>query len=142
MDRPRHVLTILAVADLRLSIAFYTRAFGWPQTVDAPVYAELELPAGMRLGLYQREGFARNVGRAPAATPPGEIAPTELYFHVEDIEPAMTRLAAAGATRLAALAPRDWGDEAAYFADPDGNVLVLARPLSMQPLPVSPQTFR
>ena len=26
-------------------------------------------------------------------------------------------------------APRDWGDEAAYFADPDGNVLVVARPL-------------
>jgi len=38
-------------------------------------------------------------------------------------------LEAAGARLLSAAAPRDWGDEAAYFADPDGNVLVVARPV-------------
>jgi uncharacterized glyoxalase superfamily protein PhnB len=39
------------------------------------------------------------------------------------------RLHSAGARALSPLGPRDWGDEAAYFADPDGNVLVVARPL-------------
>jgi hypothetical protein len=34
----------------------------------------------------------------------------------------------AGAPELSALAPRPWGDDAAYFSDPSGNVLVLARP--------------
>ncbi len=38
-----------------------------------------------------------------------------------------TRAIAAGARELSPLAPRDWGDEAAYFADPDGNVLAVAR---------------
>lgn len=28
---------------------------------------------------------------------------------------------------------RGWGDEAVYYADPDGNVLVLARPPATAP---------
>ncbi|MGC4116017.1 MAG: hypothetical protein QM765_15815 [Myxococcales bacterium] len=52
----RHVLTILAVGDLARAQAFYREAFGWMQPVDIPVYAEFEVPGGMRLGLYQREG--------------------------------------------------------------------------------------
>ncbi len=34
----------------------------------------------------------------------------------------------AGGRLLSARAARAWGDEAAYFADPEGNVLVVARP--------------
>jgi catechol 2,3-dioxygenase-like lactoylglutathione lyase family enzyme len=126
----RHELTILAVEDLPRSVAFYERAFGWPRLVDAPVYVELGIPGGMRLGLYERSGFGRNTGIAPAPTPPGAIAPTELYLRGEraELDAAIARLAGAGARLLAGRAPRDWGDEAAYFADPDGNVVVVACP--------------
>ncbi len=124
----RHVLTILAVDDLERAAAFYDAAFGWRRQVDAPVYVELELPSGMRLGLYEREGFGRNTGRVPVRTPLGELSPTELYLHVDDLPAAISRLEAAGARPLSPLARRDWGDDAAYFADPDGNVLVVARP--------------
>lgn len=126
----RHVLTILAVEDLSRAVSFYTAGFNWPRIVDAPSYTEFELPGGMRLGIYERHGFGRNVGRTPARTAPGELTPTEIYFHVDDIEAAIERLQDSGALLLSALAPREWGDEAAYFADPDGNVVVLARPLS------------
>ncbi|MBI2932661.1 MAG: VOC family protein, partial [Planctomycetes bacterium] len=44
-------------------------------------------------------------------------------------EPAIARIEATGARLLSARAPRPWGDEAAYYADPDGNVVVLARRL-------------
>jgi catechol 2,3-dioxygenase-like lactoylglutathione lyase family enzyme len=125
----RHALTILAVSDLPRSAAFYAAAFGWPRVVEAPVYVEHALPEGMRLGLYQREGFGRNTGQVPAQIAAGELAPTELYFYPDDLSEAMARLEAVGARKLGDLAARDWGDEAAYFADPDGNVLVLARPL-------------
>jgi len=125
----RHVLTILAVADLERSKRFYAEAFGWRRTVDVPVYAEHELPGGMRLGLYERNGFARNTGELPTPTPAGAITSTELYFHADDPAALAAKLAAAGARELSALAPRPWGDEAAYFADPDGNVLVIARKL-------------
>lgn len=126
----RHVLTILAVGDLERSKRFYASAFDWQRTVDEPVYVELELPGGMRLGLYERGGFGRNTGQLPEQIPEGALAPTELYFHVEDPARAARSLAGAGARELSPLTARPWGDEAAYFADPDGNVLVVARPLT------------
>lgn len=123
---PSLVLVILAVRDLPRSRAFYTAAFDWAVTVDQPVYVELRMPNGQRLGLYARDGFARSTGELPAASPPGATAPTELYLHTTTLAPDLARLEAAGARLLSPLAPRDWGDDAAYYADPDGNVLVLA----------------
>jgi catechol 2,3-dioxygenase-like lactoylglutathione lyase family enzyme len=125
----RHVLTILAVDDVARAAAFYADGLGWARTVETPVYVELTAAGGMRLGLYAREGFGRNTGAVPARTPAGALAPTEIYLHVDDLDAALARLRAAGARPLSPRAPRDWGDEAAYFADPDGNVVVLARPL-------------
>jgi len=126
----RHVLTILAVRDLARSTAFYRAAFGWPARVETPVYVELELPDGRGLGLYVREGYARNTGEMPVAVPEGAITGTELYFHVDDVADAVQRLVAAGARQLSPVGPRDWGDVAAYLADLDGNVIVVARPVA------------
>jgi uncharacterized glyoxalase superfamily protein PhnB len=127
MPETRHVLTILAVRDVEAATRFYRRAFGWSQTVGVRVYSELELPGGMRLGLYERNAFGRNTGQVPSGIEPGEIAPTEIYLYTDAIEEVIASLSAAGARELSPLALRDWGDEAAYFADLDGNVLVLAR---------------
>lgn len=127
--RPRHVLTIFAVSELARAAHFYERAFELTPQVQVPVYREYALPGGQRLGLYQREAFGRNTGQVPAQVPAGELTATELYLWVEELEPWLARLVAAGARLLSAAAPRPWGDEAAYFADPEGNVLVVARPL-------------
>lgn len=126
----RLALVILAVGDLPRAVAFYRGAFGWPQPVAAPTYAEFQLPAGMRLGLYARAGFGANTGQEPVAVPPGALAGAELYLYPDDVSAAVARLTALGARALSPLRPRDWGDEAAYFADPDGNVVVVARPLA------------
>jgi predicted enzyme related to lactoylglutathione lyase len=126
----RHVLTILAVADLRRAVDFYTRAFGWPKTVETPVYVEMSLPEGMRFGVYDRDGFARNTGQPPARIGTGEITSTEIYLYTADLAEAAERLRLAGARALSPIGPRAWGDEAGYFADPEGNVVVIARPLS------------
>lgn len=127
-DGPRHILTILAVADLERAARFYGEAFGWPVVVDVPVYVEMELPGGQRLGVYRREGFARNTGQMPQETPRGAITGTEVYLRCADVDAAAARLERAGARLLSARASRPWGDDAAYFADPDGNVLVVASP--------------
>jgi len=125
----RHVLTIFAVADLERAVRFYREAFGWPTRIEVPVFVELELPDGRGIGLYKRGAFAQNTGQLPESPPAGAITATELYFHCDDLDSAIFRLEQAGAHLLSARAPRGWGDEAAYFADPDGNVLVVARPL-------------
>ena len=126
---PDHILTILAVADLAKAVAFYREAFGWPTRVEVPVLVEFELPDGRGLALYQREGFGLNTQQAPVVLTEGEIAGTEIYLHCGNLEAVIARLTTAGARELAPLTPKDWGDEVAYFADPDGNVLAVARPI-------------
>lgn len=121
------MLLILAVRDRERMTAFYLRLLAWTQVVDVPVYAELQSPDGLRLGLYTEAGFGRNFGIVPEASPP--ITRTEIYLHCDDLHEAIERAVAAGARPLSPLGPRDWGDEAAYFSDPEGNVVVLARPL-------------
>lgn len=129
MSEVRPVTTILAVRDLRRSVAFYRAAFGWPVRIEVPVLVEFELPGGTGLSLYQREGFARNTGTEPALPPAQGTTGTELYLHCDELEALIERIRAAGGQVLTPLAPRSWGDEAAYFADPDGNVIAVGRPL-------------
>lgn len=130
MNEARHVLTILAVEEIDAATHFYREAFGWTERIRTPTYTEFLLPGDMRLGLYERHGFGRNIGEVPAQVERGKVAPTELYLHVADLELAITRLTEAGGRLLSARAERPWGDEAAYFADPDGNVVVVARLLT------------
>lgn len=123
----RHVLTILAVADVARAAAFYREAFPeWTVSVDVPVYTEWTLPGGQRLGVYQREAFARNTGVLPQAWTAGTTG-TELYLACDDLPAVEARLRESGARLLSPLAPRPWGEEVAYYADLDGNVLALAR---------------
>jgi catechol 2,3-dioxygenase-like lactoylglutathione lyase family enzyme len=126
-DEVRHALTILAVDDLPRCAAFYERVFGWTPTVQVPVYVELAIPGGQRLGLYRHDGYERNLGRAAARTPAGSLTATELYLYASDVPAAIERLRAAGAPEISPLGPRDWGDDVAYFADPSGNVLAIAQ---------------
>ena len=121
-------LVILAVRELSRATRFYAQVFGWTVAVDVPVYVEFALPAGMRLGLYQHDAFAQNT--AAPATPrlAGHTTATELYLTVDDLGGTLARLAAADAPCRSPLAPRPWGDTAAYYEDPDGNVVVVARP--------------
>lgn len=125
-----HVLTILAVRDLARSVAFWRAAFGWEIRVDAPVYVELALAGGRGLGLYVREGFARNVGdRLPVLAANDEIGGAEIYVRCADLAGVVARLEGLGARCLSPLARRPWGDEVAYYADPDGHVVAVARPI-------------
>jgi predicted enzyme related to lactoylglutathione lyase len=128
MPEAKLSLVILAVEDRTLALTFYREAFGWPLAVDAPSYAELALPGGMRLGLYDRRGYGKNFGHQPRPT--GGVTCTELYLQVDDIETASDQLLHAGGRLLDQCRVRDWGDEVAYFSDPDGNIIALARPLS------------
>jgi predicted enzyme related to lactoylglutathione lyase len=124
---------IFAVADLARSLEFYERAFGWPRNewIDYPNYVELLPPNGGSLGLYEREGYAALVGAEPADIPAGRVSPAYLYIRVEDVEEAVRRIEAAGGRALGELAPRSWGETAAWFADPDGNVVAVAQPAAV-----------
>jgi catechol 2,3-dioxygenase-like lactoylglutathione lyase family enzyme len=130
-------LTILYVADLPRAARFYDAAFGWEKSVDVPVYVEYRLNEGARLGLMPQENTGHFLGEAlgarrPVALAEGGCPRAELYLRLDgpdELGRAVARLESTGAPCPSPRAPRGWGDEAAYFLDPDGYVVAVARPL-------------
>lgn len=120
-------IIIFAVADIPRAREFYDKVFGWSKSVNLEMYVEYDCREGLKFSLYKRESFALNVGRLPFATPNGELSSTELYVRVDDLDDVIQKLKDTGAMELSARAPRPWGDEAAYYSDPDGNVIAVAR---------------
>jgi len=120
---------VFSVAELARSLDFYDRAFAWPRNeqIDYTNYVELLPPGGGALGLYERDGYAELVGAAPAEIPEGRVSAAYLYVRVDDVEAAVRQLEAAGGRSLGELAARPWGETAAWFADPDGNVVAVAQ---------------
>lgn len=121
---------IFAVEDVARAVDFYQRAFGWPMNrqIDYSNYVELLLPDGSALGLFERDGFAQLVGADPSPPPEDAVAPAYLYVRVDDVHTAAANLESAGARPLSPLQARSWGEEAAWFVDPDGNVVAVAQP--------------
>jgi predicted enzyme related to lactoylglutathione lyase len=124
----RTVQVIFAVSELGRSLDFYERAFDWPrnQRIDYANYFELFPADGGTLGLYERKGFAEEVGAEPVDVPNGRVPPAYLYTRVEDMDATVTRIEVAGGRPLSPLTTRAWGERAAWFSDPDGNVVAVA----------------
>ena len=125
----RHVLIVLACEDVARAKAFYVGAFGWTVKVDLDVYVEMEVPTGLRVGLYDPALYAGNTGEPVAPRPARGTTACELYLRVDDPEAALARVVANGGRLLAPVARRRWGDDAGYAADPEGNVVAVARPV-------------
>jgi predicted enzyme related to lactoylglutathione lyase len=114
---------VLAVSDVDCAYDFYRQAFGWQHHLAwEGEYVELVVSESDRLGLYVREGYSETAGAEPVE-PNGGVSPAYLYVRVENLDELIERLLAAGARPLSPRSERGWGDEAAYFADPDGNVI-------------------
>lgn len=133
-ERVRLHVVILAVEDLARSVAFYRALLASDPVVESPSYVEIPTGSLARVGLYARAGFERNTAAPASGSPASGTTSTEIYLRVDDLDAAILRLRAAGARELAPRASRNWGDDAAYFADPDGNVVAVARPTA-RPFP-------
>ncbi len=127
---PRHNLTVLATRDLEAAKSFYSRAFDWPIRIEEQDYVEFALPGGRSLGLRLLEAMEHQTGLLPDRLSDGALSGTQLHFFCEDLPRVIVRLVSAGARELSELKTRDTDEEAAFFADPDGNTLIIARRLS------------
>lgn len=127
MTRTNQALTILYVEELARASTFYDAAFGWPKSVDVPVYVEYELNEGARLGLMTQGNTRHFLGPALGALRPMDGCPrAEVYLRVDDLDGVIRRLDALGARCTSPRARRAWGDDAAYYLDHDGYVLAVA----------------
>lgn len=120
---------ILYVADQKRSARFYAAALSLKPRLDVPGMTEFELGGGAVLGLMPAAGIKRLLGdKLPDPAASAGTPRAELYLLVDDPEAGHRRALDAGARELSALAPRDWGHDAAYSLDPDGHVLAFAGP--------------
>ncbi len=121
------VIVIFAVADVEASSRLYSEVFGFDIEVKSANYFELRMSSTASFGLYQRDAFPSNFDGHIAPPAPGVAQPAELYLRVADAPATIEALRARGLTLKSPLAMRPWGEQAAYFFDPDGFVVAIAQ---------------
>lgn len=126
----QRVGTILAVADVDRSVAFYTGLLGF--VVDAtyadPPYATLTLN-GVRLSLAEQGHAAPDLpGVLMTATQDRSKMPVVLVLEVADAWAVHRALAADGATFLADPYEPPWGGCRFFVVDPDGYLVEVEQP--------------
>jgi catechol 2,3-dioxygenase-like lactoylglutathione lyase family enzyme len=119
--------TIVYVADVEASLAFFERAFGLTRRFVAPGgdYGELETGA-TALAFAQHATARGNLGH-DYVDAQGSPAPLgiEIGLVCTDVAAACERAVAAGAALLAAPKQKPWGQTVAYVRAPDGTLVEL-----------------
>lgn len=121
---------ILYVADQERSREFYEALLRYPPVLHVPGMTEFMLSPSCKLGLMPNDGIAKILLDKTVHPAKGQGIPRcELYFSVADVRSEYAHALQIGARLIAPLAPRDWGDEVGYFADPDGHIIAFAAPV-------------
>jgi catechol 2,3-dioxygenase-like lactoylglutathione lyase family enzyme len=127
--RATRIGTILAVADVERSIAFYTRHLGFitEATYDDPPYATM-IRNGVRLS-FGEQGHASEdrPGVAMVAPDPARLS-VVLVLEVTDAAAVHETLVGEGAAILAEPFAPPWGGLRFFVVDPDGYLVEIEQP--------------
>jgi catechol 2,3-dioxygenase-like lactoylglutathione lyase family enzyme len=121
--------TLVYVADVAASLAFFERAFGLPTRFlhESGAYGEVDTGAsGTKLAFVDhataRDSVQHDYVAADASAKPLGM---EIGFTMADVPAAFERAVAAGARALAAPVTKPWGQTVAYVRCPDGTLVEL-----------------
>lgn len=98
--------------DLEKTTGFYTELFGWGKT---PVPQSSLLNTNSAEGI---QGHITSLGHEPHQY-------VTFYIQVEDIEAMLTKITAAGGTKIIGPIPLPDKTQFAWFKDPEGNMVAL-----------------
>ena len=116
--------TILYVANVAQSLAFYGAAFGFRTGYlhEAGDYGELV--TGETKLAFSSHALMASLGKDVATTPPDRPS-YELAFETDDVAAALTRACDAGATQVTPVTQMPWGQTLAYVRAPEGTLIEL-----------------
>lgn len=117
---PRIGLVTLGVRDLERAARFYRDGLGWPPSGASSDEVVFFRTGGVVLALYPRAALAADAGLPAEGSGFGGITLAHNVARREEVDAALARAVAAGATLLRPARAADWGGYSGYFADPDG----------------------
>lgn len=119
------LLPVVLTDDVERLKVFYRDVVGLPIQSDEGNFIRFGTGQS-HLAVMDRGVVGRIAGERGLLRPGDKGFRFELYFRVEDAQAASVRLRKSGAVLVSAFAPRPWGDRAAYFLDPDENLIAVA----------------
>ena len=123
--------TIVYVADVPASLAFYEQAFGLTRRFlhESGTYGELET-GHTTLSFAQHDIARANLGQGyVAADTSAQPLGIEVGLACADVPAACERAVQAGAALLLAPTTKPWGQTVAYVRCPDGSLVELCTPM-------------
>lgn len=120
--------TILYVDDVKATLDFYRRAFGFETGFlhESGDYGELK--TGETKLAFSSTALMRQLGKSPAAADPKKPA-FEIAFETDNVETSLKRAVDAGATLVMPATKQDWGQTISYVSDPNGCLVEICTPV-------------
>lgn len=137
--KPYITLITLGVDDLERSVAFYRDGLGLPTKgivgteFEHGAVAFFEFSGGLKVGLFERENLARDMGLVRSAPSPTDFALAHNVRSREEVDEVMAEARNAGGRILKDAQETFWGGYAGYFQDPDGHAWEIAWNPSIMP---------
>lgn len=124
--------TILYVASVADTIAFYERAFGLERSMTTEAGEYGELSTGGTTLAFAAHSFARTLTGVPSeAAAPGKAAPpVEIGFVTDAVEAAFDRAVSAGAVAVKRPERKPWGQLVGYVRDNNGFLVEICSPVA------------
>ena len=120
--------TILYVADVRATVAFYERAFGLGVTMTHESGELAMMGTGETALSFCSHELLRPLGKNPAPADPHKPV-FEIAFETDDVAGSLATALEAGATLITPLREEPWGQTISYVADPDGFLSEICSPV-------------
>ena len=118
---------ILYVSDQKKSRDFYSFVLDLQPSLDVEGMTEYILSDRTKLGLMPASGIKKILGGKILDPDSANGIPRfELYILTNDAESYCKRALASCAAEISPMKKRDWGDNAAYYSDPDGHIIAFA----------------
>ncbi|MCK0158814.1 VOC family protein [Cellulophaga sp. F20128] len=130
----KYAYTIIYVVDVRLTIEFYEKAFGFSRKFVTPENDYGELISGettiafasVALGNSNfKKGFEK-------ITQSGKPVGVELAFTSENIEIDFQNAINAGATEFESITEKPWGQKVGYILDNNGFLIEICTPIKTE----------
>ncbi|WP_371102192.1 VOC family protein [Streptomyces sp. PU_AKi4] len=112
-------LVTLGVEDLEVSRRFYSHGLGWTPLLDMKEIVFYQIGSGLALALFPLADFGTDTGHPATAGTPFTLA--QNLDSPAEVDKAVQRARAAGATVLKEPQRAAFGGYHGYFADPDGH---------------------